>query len=69
MKNIPSLLQHSRKWDDNNNFITIHVDTILIMLEKDNRTIVIQFVIAQRYQPIIIFSDMNISVYMELKHG
>ncbi|XP_070010848.1 uncharacterized protein [Nicotiana sylvestris] len=82
MENIPILPQHSGEWDDNNNFINFHVDAILIktswkfeqllreiakQLQKDSKTIVIQYAIAQGYPPITICSDMSISVYMELK--
>ncbi|XP_070010392.1 uncharacterized protein [Nicotiana sylvestris] len=82
MENIPILLQHSGEWDDNNNFINFHVDAILIktywkfeqllreiakQLQKDSKTIVIQYAIAQGYPPITICSDMSVSVYMELK--
>ncbi|XP_070028571.1 uncharacterized protein [Nicotiana sylvestris] len=82
MENIPIMLQHSGEWDDNNNFINFHVDAILIktywkfeqllreiakQLQKDSKTIVIQYVIAQGYPPITICSDMSVSVYMELK--
>ncbi|XP_070015034.1 uncharacterized protein [Nicotiana sylvestris] len=82
MENIPILLQRSGEWDDNNNFINFHVDAILIktywkfeqllreiakQLQKDNKTIVIQYAIAQGYLPITICSDMSVSVYMELK--
>ncbi|XP_019252753.1 PREDICTED: uncharacterized protein LOC109231547 [Nicotiana attenuata] len=82
MENIPILLQHSGEWDDNNNFINFHVNAILIktywkfeqllreiakQLQKDSKTIVIQYAIAQGYPPITICSDMSVSVYMELK--
>ncbi|XP_070025065.1 uncharacterized protein [Nicotiana sylvestris] len=82
MENILILLQHSGEWDDNNNFINFHVDAILIktswkfeqllreiakQLQKDSKTIVIQYATAQGYPPITICSDMSVSVYMELK--
>jgi len=82
MENIPILLQYSGEWDDNHNFINFHVDAILIktcwkfeqllreiakQLQKDSKTIVIQYAIAQGYPPITICSDMSVSVYMELK--
>uniref|UniRef100_A0A1U7YB98 Uncharacterized protein LOC104243083 n=1 Tax=Nicotiana sylvestris TaxID=4096 RepID=A0A1U7YB98_NICSY len=82
MENIPILMQHSGEWDDNNNFINFHVDAILIktywkfeqllreiakQLQKDSKTIVIQYAIAQGYPLITICSDMSVSVYMELK--
>uniref|UniRef100_A0A1U7W6Q6 Uncharacterized protein LOC104220715 n=1 Tax=Nicotiana sylvestris TaxID=4096 RepID=A0A1U7W6Q6_NICSY len=82
MENISILLQHSGELDDNNNFINFHVDAILIktywkfeqllreiakQLQKDSKTIVIQYAIAQGYPPITICSDMSVSVYMELK--
>ncbi|XP_019228655.1 PREDICTED: uncharacterized protein LOC109209775 [Nicotiana attenuata] len=75
-------IKHSGEWDDNDNFINFHVDTILIktyrkfeqllreiakQLQKDSKTIVIQYAIAQGYPPITICTDMSVSVYMELK--
>ncbi|XP_019246403.1 PREDICTED: uncharacterized protein LOC109226055 [Nicotiana attenuata] len=42
-------------------------EEIAKQLQKDSKTIVIQYAIAQGYPPITICSDMSVSVYMELK--